>query len=161
VVLGVDVGGVIIERAGDDDDTSIFGPSYLDTPPVADAFDALAALARAGGRFADAVWLVSKCGPEVERRTREWLAYRRFHERTGIPPERLRFCRTRADKAPIAAALSLTHFVDDRLEVLGYLGSVDHRFLFRPHPDEVARFARLLPQVTVVYGWLELTRLLF
>ncbi|MCG5455271.1 hypothetical protein PSH03_006343 [Micromonospora sp. PSH03] len=154
--LGVDIGGVIIEPADDDADTSFFGAHYLRTPAVVGAFDALAAL----GPAFDEVHLVSKCGEATERRTREWLAHHDFPARTGVPVERVHFCRTRPDKAPIARRLDLTHFVDDKLEVLGYLASVPHRFLFRPRRAEVAAHAALLPHVRRVESWSELTSLL-
>ncbi|GAA4570717.1 hypothetical protein GCM10023176_29910 [Micromonospora coerulea] len=89
-------------------------------------------------------------------RTRHWLAHHDFHRRTGIGPERLRFCRTRPEKGPIAARLGLTHFVDDRLEVLGYLDTVGHRYLFRPRPDEVTAHAAHLAGVHRVESWPEL-----
>ncbi|MCG5471973.1 hypothetical protein LADH09A_006008 [Micromonospora sp. LAH09] len=41
--LGVDVGGVLIEPADGDADTSFFGAHHLRTPAVEGAFDALAA----------------------------------------------------------------------------------------------------------------------
>ncbi|RQX16141.1 hypothetical protein DDE19_16885 [Micromonospora ureilytica] len=154
--LGVDIGGVIIEPADDDADTSFFGAHYLRTPAVVGAFDALAAL----GPAFDEVHLVSKCGEATERRTREWLAHHDFPARTGIAVERVHFCRTRPDKAPIARRLGLTHFVDDKLEVLGYLDSVPYRFLFRPRRAEVAAHAALLPHVHPVESWSELTSLL-
>ncbi|WP_405434135.1 hypothetical protein [Micromonospora sp. NBC_00617] len=154
--LGVDIGGVLIEPADDDADTSFFGAHYLRTPMVDGAFDALAAL----GPAFDEVHLVSKCGESTERRTREWLAHHDFTARTGIPVERVHFCRTRPAKAPIARQLELTHFVDDRLEVLGYLDSVPHRYLFRPRRAEVAAYAALLPRVRPVQSWAELADLL-
>ncbi|MEH1166070.1 hypothetical protein V6V47_11865 [Micromonospora sp. CPCC 205539] len=154
--LGVDVGGVLIEPADDDADTSFFGAHYLRTPMVAGAFDALGEL---GSAF-DEVHLVSKCGEATERRTREWLAHHDLEGRTGIPVERLHFCRTRPAKAPIARRLGLTHFVDDKLEVLGYLASVPHRYLFRPRPAQVAAYAALLPSVHRVESWPELVDLL-
>lgn len=150
--LGVDVGGVIIEPSDGDEDTSFFGANYLRTPPVAGVFEALAELVP---RF-DAAYVVSKCGAETELRTRHWLAHHDFHRRTGIGPERLRFCRTRPEKGPIAARLGLTHFVDDRLEVLGYLDTVGHRYLFRPRPDEVTAHAAHLAGVHRVESWPEL-----
>jgi hypothetical protein len=149
--LGVDVGGVVIQRADDDADTSFFGGNYLATPAVPGAFEALAGLV--SQLFGERVFLVSTCGVETERRTLEWLAHHDFHRRTGIPPHQVHFCRRRADKAPIAASLSLTHFVDDRLEVLGYLRTVRHRYLFRPRDVEVRRHAQHLPLVRRVDGW--------
>ncbi|WP_255609992.1 hypothetical protein [Micromonospora sp. PLK6-60] len=149
--MGVDVGGVIIEPADSDEDTSFFGAHWRRTPAVAGAFEALATLVG----LVDEVHVVSKCGEATEQRTREWLAHHDFHTRTGIGPDRLHFCRSRPEKAPIAARLGLTHFVDDRLEVLGYLGTVDHRYLFRPRPAEVAAHVLHLGAVRRVESWPE------
>ncbi|MEO3778640.1 hypothetical protein ABGB16_17670 [Micromonospora sp. B11E3] len=152
--LGVDIGGVVIEAVDEGADTSFFGGNYLRTPQVDGAFEALATLV--GEVFGPEAYVVSKCGERTERRTREWLAHHRFHERTGITPDRLHFCRTRPEKAPIARRLELTDFVDDRLEVLGYLGSVPNRYLFRPRPREVAAHAPHLGAVRRVESWPEL-----
>jgi hypothetical protein len=72
-------------------------------------------------------------GPRIQARTRRWLDERRFFAATGVPREHLRFCRERREKAEHALALGLTHFIDDRLDVLRHLeGIVPHRFLFGP-----------------------------
>ena len=62
-ILGVDIGGVIIERKPEGDDTSFFGARYLETPEVEGAIDAVAQLAE--GRFAGRVHLVSKRWREI------------------------------------------------------------------------------------------------
>ena len=151
--LGVDIGGVLIDRINDNTDTSFFGDNYLKTTTVPNAFESVKRLAAA--RFGDEVHLVSKCGPNIERKSREWLAHHDFHAETGVPPERMHFCRRRQDKAPICKSLGLTHFIDDRLEVLSYLKSVPHLFLFMPRPAEVKRHARHLKRVHRVESWAE------
>ena len=40
-VLGLDVGGVIIDRASEDSDTSFFGDRPMETPAVSDAVEVL------------------------------------------------------------------------------------------------------------------------
>lgn len=127
-VLGLDIGGVLIQRSADDDDTSFFGARPLDTPAVEGAFDALARLA--AGPFAYRVHLISKAGPSVTERTQAWLAHRDFTAVTGIAPTQVHFVRHRADKAPVCAKLGVTHFVDDRLSVLNLLPDVSRRYLF-------------------------------
>lgn len=127
--LGVDIGRVIIE--GDGPDTSFVGGSETDAmraPAMAGSFEVLGRLRE---RFAGRVWLVSKCGPKVQARTRQWLERRRFFQSTGIPYGNLRFCRDRREKAPICAELGIGLFVDDRLDVLEAMrGIVRHRFQF-------------------------------
>lgn len=127
-ILGVDVGGVLTSRAADDQDTSFFGSQPMLTPAVDGAFDVLAALT--AGPFAGRVHVVSKCGPRIAALTRAWLAHHEFFERTGIPPRNLHFVRRRPDKAPVCARLGVTHFLDDRLDVLVHMTTVAHRYLF-------------------------------
>jgi hypothetical protein len=154
--LGVDIGGVVIDRVDDDADTSFFGDNYLATPAVPGVFDALARLV--GEKFDDRVHLVSKCVRRVQGKSLEWLAHHDFYARTGVSPDHVRFCRERPDKAMIAAELGLTHFIDDRLEILGYLETVGNLYLFRPHEGEVHRHRRHRHRVHVVQAWDEAVR---
>ncbi|WP_238580781.1 hypothetical protein [Streptomonospora alba] len=143
-VLGVDIGGVIIHRL-DDRDTSFFGDTPMRTPAVDGAFEALAELAQ--HPFQGRVYLVSKAKPATADRTRRWLALHAFAGRTGIPGDHLHFVPERADKAPICERLGITHFVDDRIDVLRHLGTVPHRYLFTggggadDAPDELPDWA--------------------
>ncbi|HEY6593893.1 MAG TPA: hypothetical protein VI011_07255 [Asanoa sp.] len=152
--LGVDVGGVLIVPDDEVEDTSFFGANYLRTPAMPDAFAGLAALVR--DRFGERVHLVSTCSESTERRTREWLAHHDFYARTGVAPRHVHFVRTREAKAPVAASLGLTHFVDDKLEVLSYLVTVAHRFLFHPRTQEIAAHRARLAGVRRVETWPEL-----
>ena len=151
IALGVDIGGVLIERTDDSDDTSFWGENYLETPEIEGAMVAIAALRKE--RFGDAVYLVSKSGEDTERRAREWLVHNAFYDKTGVPPEHVHFCRKRHEKAPICAELGITHFVDDRLEVLTHLDTVPHKFLFQPREAEVAEHEDFLDQVERVGSW--------
>lgn len=153
-VLGVDIGGVIIDRVNDKTDTSFFSHNYLRTTAVPGVFDALRQLVER--RFGDKVFLVSKCGTHVQEKSLHWLDHHRFYERTGIERERIHFCRERHEKAGICEKLAVTHFVDDRLEVLGNLTTVSTLYLFQPDPDEVRRFAHSLNRVTQVHSWQEI-----
>lgn len=157
-VLGIDIGGVIIDRANDRTDTSFFGKRYRESAPTPGALEAVARLV--AERFGANVFLVSKCGEHVERKTVNWLAHNRFFERTGVPPDHVRFCRERADKAGICASLGVTHFVDDRLEVLAHMPASTRRILFHPTEEEVAAFADRLAEVERVESWEEVLRLL-
>ena len=104
-------------------------------------------------RFDGRVHLVSKCGPVVEERTRSWLIRTNFHRETEIGMDKLHFVRERADKAVICKRLGVTHFVDDRIDVLAKMDSVSHRFLFRREmPLQVP------PWVVHVRSWEDLER---
>jgi hypothetical protein len=151
--MGVDIGRVIID--GDGPDTSFFGSDEesLRVPAVEDAFEGVAQLVR---RFAGRVWLVSKCGHKIQQRTLRWLEARDFFALTGVDPEHVRFCKERPQKADHAKALGLTHFIDDRADVLEALdGIVANRFLFGPQKRSVPP-KHLVP----VAGWRDLLAIL-
>lgn len=145
--LGIDVGRVLISP-GDDatPDTSFIGGSQEDamrTPPYDGMFEELPALV---SLFRGQVWIVSKCGARVRQRTLDWFAHHRFFERTGIDPARVRFCRERPQKAGICAELGITHFVDDRRDVLEPMRNVVRfRFLFGPQREEVPAEPGIVP----------------
>ncbi|GLW30355.1 hypothetical protein [Actinoplanes regularis] len=156
--LGVDVGGVIVMLAGREEDTSFFGSRPLLTPAVTGVFEALATLTEQP--FAGRVHLVSKAGPKVAANTRAWLAHHEFFGRTGIPSDHLHFVRERRDKAPVCQRLGVTHFVDDRLDVLAHLETVEHRYLFRGGTGESGTTQTLPHWAVEAHQWAELTALL-
>ena len=124
--IGVDIGRVLI--AGDGPDTSFFksDEESLRVPAVEGAFDGVASLV---GKFAGRVWLVSKCGTKIQKRTLAWLNAHDFWKQTRLPEDHVRFCKERPQKALHARELGLTHFIDDRVDVLEAL-DLPHRYLF-------------------------------
>ncbi|GJL95768.1 MAG: hypothetical protein DHS20C05_21730 [Hyphococcus sp.] len=126
--LGIDIGGVIITKIDPNSDTSFFSGAFLETPPEQEAFSTIRDLRERA--FGDEIYIVSKCGPSVEKKTREWLEHHQFWEVTGVPSRNLHFCRTRAEKAPICEALGIQVFVDDRIDVLAHMKTVNTRILF-------------------------------
>lgn len=131
--IGVDIGRVIIN--GDGADTNFFGHDPVEalrTPAVPGAFAAVGSLVE---QFDGRVWLISKCGPKIQARSMAWLDHHGFWAQTGLARDQVRFCRERRDKAVHARKLALTHFVDDRYDVLTHLvGLVDRLYLFGPQP---------------------------
>ena len=104
--IGIDIGRVLIcPRINGVDDTSFLGTTVeqaMKTPPAPHAFRVVRALVDLSG---GAVWLVSKCGPSVQRKTRAWLEHVDFYGRTGMDPGHLRFCLERHQKAGHAKEL--------------------------------------------------------
>lgn len=155
-VLGIDIGGVIIGGANGNSDTSFFGDNFLSTPEVTGAIAAISGLVTL--RFGTRVCLISKCGPRTANKTLEWFKYHDFYDRTGISPDRVHFCRKRAGKRAIAAELGVTHYIDNRLEVLGLLSPVVPKLLlFQPDQNEVSEFAQFLPKVVIAHSWADVT----
>jgi hypothetical protein len=150
-ILGVDIGGVLIDRANDHTDTSFFSGNYLNTTAVPGAFEAISFLNK--GVFKNSVFLVSKCGLNTQRKTLEWLKHNGFYDQTGLTPDKVHFCFERAEKEIICKRLGVTHFVDDRLEVLSYLESVPHRYLFQGSKKEIHRFSAHLHMAKQFEDW--------
>jgi hypothetical protein len=134
--LGIDIGRVIIAPGDTHGDTSFLNGTdeqAMRTPPNKDSFEAIAQLVK---HFNGKVWLVSKAGQKVSIRTRQWLREWDFYKKTGVPVENLYFCKERADKRGICERLRVTHFIDDRLDVLSHMrGLVSSLYLFGPQPQ--------------------------
>jgi hypothetical protein len=133
--LGVDFGRVINDASShpSGDDTSFLQGSddeMLATPAMAGAFHSLKRLVPA---FDGRVWIVSKAGPRIQDNTERWLLHQDFYDKTGMTSTNLRFVRRRVDKVVQCQELGITHFVDDRAEVIEALtGVVPHLYLFGP-----------------------------
>jgi hypothetical protein len=148
-VLGVDIGGVIIDRVSEDD------RSYAEAAAVEGALEAIARLVQQ--RFREHVWLVSRCDESTEPLVLEWLERHDFFGSTGIPRGHVLFCRQRREKATICRRLGVTHFIDDRLEVLSHLvGTVPHLYLLPSRANDKDRFRRFFPHVRPVTRWSEI-----
>ena len=158
--IGIDIGDVIIDGVKNErTDTSFLGDQYLQTTAVPGAFETIKALV--DSQFGNRVYLISQCSEKVEMRIRRWLDYHDFHNLTGVSHGRVWLCRTPAEKIRLCGEIGITHFVDDKLEVLSYLVNiVPNRYLFRSKPREIAKFPRFLPQVTQVQSWEEIAKLL-
>ncbi|HLY73435.1 MAG TPA: hypothetical protein VKU80_04885 [Planctomycetota bacterium] len=140
--LGIDIGRVLIAPGGcgGNEDTSFIEGTLeeaLQTPPMAGAFEAVTRLVEV---FERRVWLISKCFPRVQDRTRRWLDHHGFYDKTGLRRDRLIFCLERSQKAGHCERLGIEYFIDDRLDVLEAMrGRVPHLFLFgeqrRPVPE--------------------------
>ena len=119
--IGIDIGRVIITPGDDNADTSFLRGSIqdaLNTQPYPGAIEAIGKLVQLhNGR----VWLVSKAGPRTQEKTLHWLEHYKFYERTGLDNQNVRFCRQRHEKANHCRELQITHFIDDRIQVLKHL----------------------------------------
>lgn len=156
-VLGVDVGGVILDfMRYFDTDLDFNGDSYLNTPEIEGAIDCIAELNK--GKFKDRVHVVTRYNSTYgPGRVIEWLENKDFFDKTGIPMERYHPCAERHEKAPICVELGITHFVDDRAEVLSHMiDKVQNIYLFKSPDGDREEFALILPKLHKVETWPEL-----
>lgn len=134
--LGLDFGKVIMGAVKNGRaDTSFLGTTFdeaMNSPPGDGALEATRQLV---DLFSGDVWIVSKCGPSVENKTKGWLKHWKFYAETGLDHAKVRFCRERHHKAKICKQLGISHFVDDRLDVLQpMVGIVSSLYLFGEQP---------------------------
>jgi len=150
--LGVDIGNVIIDhRSTDPNDMKLHEERYSTIPASTDAFEAIHKL---NTYFNGQVYLISKCTPWAEEKILAWLSDNDFYKKTGVNTKNVRFVRERHEKDAICQKLGITHFIDDRLEVLSHMvRSTPNLFLFQPDKIEIEEFKQFLPDVTVVSDW--------
>lgn len=148
--LGIDIGGVIIDRINNAKDTSFFGENFLLTKSTKGAFTAIRELCNL---YQGEVFLVSKCGQKTQEKTLAWLSHHDFFKETRLKSEQVLFCRERHQKDGICQDLGISTFIDDRLEVLSYLQTVNKKYLFMPDLLEKKRFQHWLHQVHEVNSW--------
>lgn len=153
-VLGVDIGNVIINyRLSDPNDKALYEERYSTIPAAEGVFEALKTLS---DYFGGEVYLVSKCTEWAEIKILEWLEDHDFYKKTNIKRENIHIVEEREEKDVICRKLGVTHFIDNRLEVLSHMvESIPNLLLFQPDKDEVEKFKEFLPKVTVVETWAE------
>jgi hypothetical protein len=152
--LGVDIGNVIINnRLNDPEVNKVDEAVYAAFPPSEGAFDALKTL---NDYFRGEVHLISKCTEWAQQQILLWLKAHDFYTKTGIKEQNVHFVRQRHEKDGVCQKLGITHFIDDRLEVLSHMvESTPHLILFQPDKDEVKEFEQFIHRVSVVNDWAE------
>ncbi|MFY9457862.1 MAG: hypothetical protein WAP23_02950 [Candidatus Spechtbacterales bacterium] len=153
-VLGIDFCGVT--NIGSDD---FYQNDPRGVPPMAGAFKVLPRLSRK--RFGENIWVISAAGPRKQKKTRDWFECHDGYARMLIPPEHVLFSPDRAGKAEVCKKIGVTHFIDDRLEILLNLDQQVIKYLFRPSDLDRERQRRQFPDsIHVVDSWQEVGRVL-
>jgi hypothetical protein len=155
--LGIDIGGVLVDRVAEGSDTSFFGSNPMATPMVDGSFDAVRRLVPL---FEHRVHIVSKAGPRIAGLSREWLGRRGFTGTGMVPTANVHFVRVRPDKHAVCERWGITHFVDDRIDVHHHLRTVAHRYLFTGGLGTHDPATAIPEGVTVVSSWSRLVGLL-
>lgn len=145
MILGIDIGGVIAENRRDGTQDTSMRKNYLETPVMPNAIKRIFQLQ---AYFKDR-FIVSRAGPNTQRRSKEWLSHIEFYNYTMFNPNNVYYCFERIDKKRFVKSFGITHFIDDRAEVLAPM-DIKHKLLFRP--DE-ANLRLKEPDMTVVQSW--------
>ncbi len=134
--IGIDIGGVIIAQDTDEPDL-FFSNDFLRAKTFPDCFETIKLLIEKFGK--ENVFIISKCGEKVQRKSRDWLEHNQFFSSTGFLPGHIHFCLERHEKAGLAERLQLNIFIDDRYTVLKHLlplEQIERLILFCPNETE-------------------------
>ncbi len=159
--LGIDIGGVIIDDRTKESGKKNFegNPNFLEVPQIPGAIKTISEIRER--RFKKNIHLVSSCSQKMEDLRWTWLGYHKFFDQTGILKENVHFCRTRKEKADICYKYGITHYIDNRLEILFLINTlVNVRILFRPRAREMQKYRQYLPNVKQVSTWEEVQKIL-
>jgi len=128
--LGIDFGRVIVDGSSEGD-TPFIGVPYDDALEALPVPWVVGSVRELVPLFKE-TWIISKASATVQRKTLGWLDRWDFWETTGIQPWSICFTLKREQKVEVAKRLSLTHFIDDRLDVLETMrGVVPHLYWFQ------------------------------
>ena len=123
-ILGIDFGNVIRDNE-----------SKTMIPRVKETLLALKSI------FEDRIYVVSRIDDEDGgKRNLQYLKDNGFFPGLISSEEKVLFCYKRQDKAPICEDLGITHFVDDRTEVLSHMKTVPNRYALNPTQQQMRDF---------------------
>ena len=159
-ILGVDVGGVVLDFIPYfNTELDFGGNNYLQTPEMKDAISSIKKLNES--KFKGNIFVVSKHGKDGPGRILEWLHSKNFFANTGIPENHFFPCAERHEKEGIVRKLGITHFVDDRAEVLEpMVNVVPNLYLFQNLHENKEDFAHVHDKMTFIQSWKDLLSLL-
>lgn len=144
--IGIDIEGVIRGKTA----MSRTIDEYLAATPLKNAAKTIKSLVKLFG--SDNIFIISRCPEYAEDVILQWLDNQKFFTDINFDRSNVYFCRERADKAPIAKRLQLTHFIDDRIDVLDAMKDiVANRILFTGgsnHEDNVIN-----DDITILGNW--------
>lgn len=111
-------------------------------------------------KYFDNVYIISKVNSTQKESSLKWIESVEFFNKTNIKPENLYYCFERKDKAIFAKGLGITHFIDDRAEVMYHLDKSIVKILFNPDPIHVEKYRGKLFNTTITNDWSQIPRLL-
>lgn len=158
--LGIDLGNVIIDHVSFGTTREyVLSGDYQAIPPVPGAVDALITLI--ANESVMRCMIIYNATDVVEEKVASWVA--RWVPPTVRSSDKFACQRSLSgrDKALDCLRFGLTHFVDDRMEVMKRLrGRVPHLFLFRPNDDEKREHYGGEDFFVEADGWPEVLRVL-
>lgn len=70
------------------------------------------------------IFIISRCPEFAEKVIIQWFETHNFFIETNFSRSNIYFCREQADKAPLAKQLTLSYFIDDKINVLDFMDKI-------------------------------------
>lgn len=89
-----------------------------------------------------------------------WMETHNFLQETNISLDNVKICTRLKDKAIIAEKLNITHFIDDRPEVLSYFSKNTILMAYQPKKNEIKKYPNVASRAIIVNSWNEIANYL-
>lgn len=89
-----------------------------------------------------------------------WMETHNFLKETSVLLDNIHICSSLKDKAKIAKKLKLTHFIDNRPEVLNHFPKNIVIIAFQPKDSEMKKYPNVLSRAKVASSWKEVDKYL-
>lgn len=154
--IGIDIVGVIMDRLTLSDLIRKYGRNipyrYFEKIPEINGI--IGAVYGIVNYFrSENVFIVSSADEALEKAILHWFEKKSILKRTGVSSDNLIFCRERKEKAIVCAQKQITHFIDDRREVLHHIYESDPSIkliLFNPDEKEDSNFRKYQSHFTIL-----------
>jgi len=85
-----------------------------------------------------------------------WMETHNFLHKTNISLDNVIICTRMKDKSRIAEKLNLTHFIDDRPEVLNYFSKETTILVYQPKKSQIKKYPDIASRAIIVNSWNEI-----
>lgn len=155
--IGIDIGGVIISE--DTDNPGLFfSNDYLIAKEVSDSFLSIKNMIQ--NESSNNVFIISKCWPDVQNKSKNWLHNKDFFNITGFEYNNIRFCLERREKRNHCIELGIEYFIDDRYSVHRHLQDlplIKKLFLLNPGESELQLLQKgKKDKIVIAKNWKEI-----
>lgn len=147
-IVGFDIGGTITQAT--------FGSNVKEPWP-----ESFRVIKRILLEISPLAYIVSRVNEEQKTRAINWLYDNDVYAKTGLLKDNVFWCKERHEKGPIVQTLGITHFIDDRPEVMKYLPLDTVKIMINPDPVHLYEHCNLLRNYTVCKDWLEIEKFMF
>lgn len=153
--IGIDINGVLANNKR----AHIKTHDYSVFSVMEDAIDIVREIVNLHG--AENVYIISRVkSHQLSFITGIWMETHNFLRETNVLLDNVYICSLLRDKAKIAKKLRLTHFIDNRPEVLNHFPKNIVIIAFQPEDKEMKKYPNVLSRAKVANSWKEVGKYL-